>query len=37
MPPNLYAPDNNFLLENSYVMPAMMCKVYLSKLINNGN
>ena len=37
MPTNLYGPNDNFHLENSHVMPAMMRKVYLAKLINNGN
>jgi len=33
MPTNLYGPNDNFHLENSHVMPAMMRKIYLSKLI----
>ncbi len=37
MPTNLYGPNDNFHLENSHVMPAMMRKVYLAKLINEGN
>ena len=37
MPTNLYGPNDNFHLENSHVMPAMMRKVYLSKLIHDGN
>ena len=37
MPTNLYGPNDNFHLENSHVMPAMMRKVYLAKLINDGN
>ncbi len=37
MPTNLYGPNDNFHLENSHVMPAMMRKVYLAKLIHNGN
>lgn len=37
MPTNLYGPNDNFHLENSHVMPAMMRKVYLSKLIADGN
>ncbi|MGP1392384.1 MAG: GDP-L-fucose synthase family protein [Candidatus Cryptobacteroides sp.] len=37
MPTNLYGPNDNFHLENSHVMPAMMRKIYLAKLINNGN
>ena len=36
MPTNLYGPNDNFHLENSLVMPAMMRKVYLSKLIHDG-
>ena len=36
MPTNLYGPNDNFHLENSHVMPAMMRKVYLSKLLANG-
>ena len=35
MPTNLYGPNDNFHLENSHVMPAMMRKVYLAKLIHN--
>lgn len=37
MPTNLYGPNDNFHLENSHVMPAMMRKVYLAKLINDNN
>jgi len=36
MPTNLYGPNDNFHLENSHVMPAIMRKVYLSKLIHEG-
>lgn len=35
MPTNLYGPNDNFHLENSHVMPAMMRKIYLSKLIHD--
>ena len=35
-PTNLYGPNDNFHLENSHVMPAMMRKVYLAKLIHEG-
>ncbi|MCQ2256122.1 MAG: GDP-L-fucose synthase, partial [Bacteroidaceae bacterium] len=35
MPTNLYGPNDNFHLENSHVMPAMMRKIYLSKLLND--
>ena len=34
MPTNLYGPNDNFHLENSHVMPAMMRKVHLAKLIH---
>ena len=37
MPTNLYGPNDNFHLENSHVMPAMMRKVYLAKLIHAGD
>ena len=37
MPTNLYGPNDNFHLENSHVMPAMLRKVYLAKLIHNGD
>ena len=35
MPTNLYGPNDNFHLENSHVMPAMMRKIYLAKLIHD--
>lgn len=37
MPTNLYGPNDNFHLENSHVMPAMMRKVYLAKLIHDND
>lgn len=37
MPTNLYGPNDNFHLENSHVMPAMMRKVFLAKLIHDGD
>ena len=37
MPTNLYGPNYNFHLENSHVMPAMMRKVYLAKLIHDND
>ncbi|MBO6056854.1 MAG: GDP-L-fucose synthase [Bacteroidales bacterium] len=37
MPTNLYGPNDNFHLENSHVMPAMMRKIYLAKLLNDNN
>lgn len=37
MPTNLYGPNDNFHLENSHVLPAMIRKVYLSKCLNEGD
>ena len=37
MPTNLYGPNDNFHLENSHVMPAMIRKIYLAKLIHDGD
>ena len=37
MPTNLYGPNDNFHLENSHVMPAMIRKIYLAKLMADGN
>ena len=37
MPTNLYGPNDNFHLEKSHVLPAMMRKVYLAKLIHDNN
>lgn len=37
MPTNLYGPNDNFHLENSHVMPAMMRKIYLSELLSEDN
>lgn len=37
MPTNLYGPNDNFHLENSHVMPAMIRKIFLAKLIHNDN
>ena len=37
MPTNLYGPNDNFHLENSHVLPAMMRKIYLAKLIHDLN
>ena len=36
MPTNLYGPNDNFHLENSHVMPAMIRKIYLAKLRHEG-
>lgn len=33
MPTNLYGPNDNFHLENSHVMPAMIRKIYLAKCL----
>ena len=37
MPTNLHGPNDNFHLENSHVMPAMMRKIFLAKQIADGN
>ena len=37
MPTNLYGPNDNFHLENSHVMPAMMRKVSFAKLMADHN
>lgn len=37
MPTNLYGPNDNFHLENSHVLPAMMRKIYLAKLIHEDD
>jgi len=37
MPTNLYGPNDNFHLENSHVLPAMIRKVYLAKCLNENN
>ena len=37
MPTNPYGPNDNFHLENSHVMPAMMRKIFLAKQIADGN
>ena len=34
MPTNLYGPNDNFHLENGHVMPAMIRKIYLAKLLH---
>ena len=36
MPTNLYGPDDNFDLENSHVLPAMIRKIHLAKLLSQG-
>lgn len=37
MPTNLYGPNDNFHLENSHVLPAMIRKVHLAKCLNEGD
>ena len=37
MPTNLYGPRDNFNLETSHVMPAMIRKMHLAKLLNEGD
>ena len=37
MPPNLYGPNDNFDLETSHFYPALIKKIYLSKLNNKNN
>ena len=37
MPTNLYGPRDNFDLETSHVMPAMIRKMHLAKMLNEGN
>lgn len=36
MPTNLYGPGDNFHLERSHVLPAMIRKMHLAKLMNEG-
>ncbi len=37
MPTNLYGPNDNFHLERSHVLPAMIRKTHLAKLLMKGN
>jgi Nucleoside-diphosphate-sugar epimerases len=37
MPTNLYGPNDNFDLERSHVLPAMIRKIYLGKCLLDGN
>lgn len=37
MPTNLYGPNDNFDLVNSHVLPAMIRKIHLAKLLGNGD
>ena len=36
MPTNLYGPNDNFDLEKSHVLPALIRKIHLAKLLNEG-
>ncbi|MCL2682699.1 MAG: GDP-L-fucose synthase [Bacteroidales bacterium] len=37
MPTNLYGPNDNFNLETSHVLPALLRKMHLAKLLKNGD
>ena len=37
MPTNLYGPNDNFNLETSHVLPAMIRKMHLARLLNEGD
>lgn len=37
MPTNLYGPGDNFNLEKSHVLPALLRKIHLGKCLENGN
>ena len=37
MPTNLYGPNDNFDLEKSHVLPALMRKIYLGKCLEKGD
>ena len=37
MPTNLYGPNDNFHLENSHVLPAMIRKIYLADRLQHGD
>lgn len=37
MPTNLYGPNDNFDLEKSHVLPALLRKIYLGKCFENNN
>lgn len=37
MPTNLYGPNDNFNLETSHVLPAMIRKIYLAKCLQNND
>jgi len=37
MPTNLYGPNDNFNLETSHVLPAMVRKIHIAKALEDGN
>src|SRR5690606_12539272 len=37
MPTNLYGPNDNFDLEKSHVLPALIRKIYLAKMLGENN
>ncbi|WP_321373609.1 GDP-L-fucose synthase [uncultured Draconibacterium sp.] len=37
MPTNLYGPNDNFQLDNSHVLPALLRKIYLAKCLEDKN
>jgi GDP-L-fucose synthase len=37
MPTNLYGPNDNFDLEKSHVLPALIRKIHIGKLLESGN
>ena len=37
MPTNLYGPNDNFHIENSHVLPAMIRKIHLAKCLNESD
>ena len=37
MPTNLYGPNDNFDLEKSHVLPALLRKIYIGKCLEEGN
>ena len=37
MPTNLYGPNDNFDLEKSHVLPALIRKIHLAKMLNENN
>ena len=37
MPTNLYGPDDNYDLDNSHVLPALLLKMHIAKINNKKN